>query len=41
MIKVLFVCYFYVFLNLSIYKSIYAVSIYPLPSKLLYKAIVG
>ena len=41
MIKVLFVCYFYVFLNLSIYRLVYAVSIYSLPSYPLYKTVIG
>ena len=40
MIKVLFICYSYVFLNLSIYRLVYAVSIYPLPSYLFYKTII-
>ena len=40
MIKVLFVCYFYVFLNLSIYKFVNLIHIYPLPSNPFYKAVI-
>ena len=35
------ICHSYIFLNLSIYRFVYAVCINSLPSYLLYKGVIG